>query len=95
MKNNSEKISASEINRYCFCPYQWYYERLYGKSNLINSKKEKLKELGITDYSKSNLKRGIKFHNNFLKIYKIKRNLKILFYISILTFIIILLLKNV
>lgn len=95
MKNSSEKISASEINRYCFCPYQWYYERLYGRTNLINLKKEKLKELGITDYSKSNLKRGIKFHNNFLKIYKIKQTLKFLFYILILTFIAVLILKNV
>lgn len=95
MKNNSEKISASEVNRYCFCPYQWYYERVYGKSNLINLKKEELNKLGIKDFSKSNLKRGVKFHNNYLKIYKIKQTIKFLFYMLIFVFFLLIILKYV
>ena len=29
-----ETISAHEINKYDYCPYQWYYERLYGRAEL-------------------------------------------------------------
>ena len=28
-----ETISAHEINKYDYCPYQWYYERLYGRAD--------------------------------------------------------------
>lgn len=95
MKNNSEKISASEINRYCFCPYQWYYERLYGRAHLINLKKTKLEELGLTDYTKSNLNKGIKFHNTFLIKHKLKLILKFLIITTLFIFALIILLKYV
>ena len=26
-----KKLSANEINRFIYCPYQWYYGRYYGK----------------------------------------------------------------
>ena len=33
-KNASLKISANEINRFVYCPYQWYYRRYYGQKDL-------------------------------------------------------------
>lgn len=80
MHNNSEKISANEINKYCFCPYQWYYERLYGTKYLRNLQNERNKELGLTDKINSNFDRGLKFHNN----YRLKRILIFIFKFSIL-----------
>ena len=44
MYNKSENISASEINKFVYCPYQWYYERFYGQKKILEilkSKKEK------------------------------------------------------
>ena len=36
MDNSSKTISAGEINKFVYCPYQWYYQRLYGNKNLEN-----------------------------------------------------------
>ncbi len=69
MHNNSKKISANEINKYCFCPYQWYYERLYGAKHLRNLQNERNKELGLKNKTNSNFDKGLKFHNN----YRLKR----------------------
>ena len=34
MDNSSKTISAGEINKFVYCPYQWYYQRLYGNKKL-------------------------------------------------------------
>lgn len=64
MKN--KRITPSEINKFLYCNYQWYYERKYGINKLKSFYKNKNK---TSDYNNSvgNLKRGIDFHNNYLK----------------------------
>lgn len=87
--NNSEKISANEINKYTFCPYQWYYERLYGTKYIRQKLKERNENLNLKDTNYSNFKKGLKFHNNYI----LKRKFKILLKIFILILIIFLILK--
>jgi hypothetical protein len=59
-------ISASEINRYIFCNYQWYYQRKYGAAELRRQKKEHLEELGIiTTGKESPIQRGLSFHARY------------------------------
>lgn len=41
MKWDRKTISASEVNRYTYCPYQWYFERYYGRSKLFELSKSK------------------------------------------------------
>ncbi len=65
MNNNSEEITANEINKFSYCPYQFYYERVYGQKYIKEVRKEMLEELGYTDSSKSNLKRGLDYHKNY------------------------------
>ncbi len=85
MKNDSPKISANEINKFIYCPYQWYYQRLYGNSKIRKMYNEKMLKLGLSDTSTSNLKKGVKFHNSYYLKNKIKTILKtILLFVSIL-----------
>ena len=63
--NDSQKISASEINKFTYCPYQWYYERKHGKKHLIFLRKELLEKLNLTDTTKSNFVKGQRFHENY------------------------------
>ena len=70
MKNNY--ISASEINRYLFCNYQWYYERKHGAAELRRQKKEHLEELGIKPNKNSPLQRGLAFHGQFERRRRLK-----------------------
>jgi len=63
---DDKTISASEINRYIFCNYQWYYERKYGSSELRRLRKEHMEELGIAESKqKSPIQRGLAFHANY------------------------------
>lgn len=34
MKKSSTRISANELNRFMYCPNQWYYKRVYGAKSL-------------------------------------------------------------
>ncbi len=65
MNNSSETITANEINKYTYCPYQFYYERKYGQKHIRAVRKEMLEELGYDDTTKSNLKRGLDYHKNY------------------------------
>lgn len=62
LKNSRTTISASEINRFTYCNYQWYYERLYGSKQLRELKGERNKKIGVEN-TYSNFKRGTNFHN--------------------------------
>lgn len=44
LKWDRTTISASEVNRYTYCPYQWYFERYYGRSKLFQMSKTKKTE---------------------------------------------------
>ncbi len=72
MNNESTTITANEINKYTYCPYQFYYERVYGQKYIRAVRSEMLEELGYTDKTKSNLKKGLDYHKN----YKTKNGLK-------------------
>ena len=91
MYNNDEKISASEINKYCYCQYSWYYERLYGKKYIRQKYKERNDNLEFKYVTINNFKRGIEFHDKFLikrKIRIITKFILFIIFISIFIFII-------
>ena len=69
MKKKPIKISANEINRYTYCPYQWYYGKVYGQKAL----KEKYKALDYqTSDHEGKFKKGIHFHNKYYRSYRMK-----------------------
>lgn len=86
MENNNEKISASEINKYCYCQYSWYYERFYGKKYIREKYKQRNEALGITYSTVDNFTKGIKFHDRYI----LKRKIKLFFKFVFLFFVIIL-----
>ena len=57
-----ETLSAHELNKYTYCPYQWYYEKIYGRAELRRMRKEYLEELGLEDSTTVNFVRGEAFH---------------------------------
>jgi len=65
MHNNSKSISANEINKFLYCPYQWYYERQYSASLIRELYKERNERLGLEDTAYSNFKKGQAFHSEY------------------------------
>ncbi|MFV0314577.1 MAG: hypothetical protein ACK5I7_05665 [Anaerotignum sp.] len=62
-------ISAHEINKYSYCPYQWYYEKLYGRKELRRRYKERMEALSLGDGTGGNFARGLEFHRkNYAKV---------------------------
>ena len=57
-------VTANEINKYCYCPYQWYDERLYGRKELRQLAAERNERLGITDSRLSNFASGLDYHSH-------------------------------
>lgn len=85
MKKEEIKISANEINRYVYCPYQWYYGKVYGQKVL----KEKYKALNRGEHhDHGNFKKGLRFHKAYYRSYRIKRGLTIVLILAIGIFII-------
>lgn len=73
MKKKPIKISANEINRFTYCPYQWYYGRIYGQKVL----KEKYMALERKAPScEGKFKKGLHFHEKYYKSYRRKRRLE-------------------
>ncbi len=70
MHNDKTRISASEVNKFTYCPYQWYYTRKYGQRNL----NQQYKDMGIRYSHKSpaenNFIRGNKFHKQYHENYE-------------------------
>ncbi len=56
-------LSPNELNKYAYCPYQWYYERLYGRKKLTRLRRERNEALDLEDATASHLARGEKHHN--------------------------------
>ncbi len=67
LENAKNRISSSEINKFTYCNYQWYYERLYGGKKLRELKSEMSKKLEYTVNPYSNFRRGTRFHNESYK----------------------------
>lgn len=74
MKNKSVKISANEINRFVYCPYQWYYGRIYGQKVLKEKYQALKKESGPYE---GNFRKGLTFHEKYYKSYKWKKRLEV------------------
>lgn len=73
MRKKEIKISANEVNRYVYCPYQWYYGRVYGQKTL----KEKYQALERkTSNHEANFKKGLRFHETYYENYRMKRRME-------------------
>jgi len=72
-------ISPSEVNRYLFCNYQWYYQRKYGVAELRRLKLEKMEEMGIKPEISGDtfLQRGLRFHARFGRWRRLKLVLRL------------------
>ena len=69
-----ETLSAHELNKYTYCPYQWYYEKiLSGLSEIEKAEKEYLEELGLEDSTTANFIRGEAFHRKLYRQYRLRR----------------------
>ena len=60
-------ISATELSKFEYCPYQWYYERVYGRNELRKLAKERNERLGIENDGQGRLTDGVKYHEKFYK----------------------------
>ena len=58
-------ISAHEVNKFTYCPHQWYYERVYGAKALRKAYRERNEWLGLEDAAGANLSRGLAYHARF------------------------------
>ena len=65
MDNSSKTISAGEINKFVYCPYQWYYQRLYGNKKLRELVKIRNEYYGYGDSDLSNFNKGVQFHKKY------------------------------
>lgn len=63
-------ISAHELNKFAYCPYQWYYERLYGRKELRRRYQERNARLSRTDTQQSRFVRGEQFHRRSYQRWK-------------------------
>ena len=89
MKNNKKTITPNEINKFLYCPYQFYYERYYGRKELTDLYKERNKKLGLENKTLSNFKKGITYHSKYSQLDKyrnIMRNIAIAAVIVILIY---------
>ena len=73
MKKKPIKISANEINRFAYCPYQWYYGRIYGQKVL----KEKYLAVEKKEAPyEGNFKRGLHFHEDYYESYRLRKRME-------------------
>lgn len=68
-------ISAHEISKYDYCPYQWYYERLYGRKELRRLYAERNARLQLEDSRTSRFRKGEAYHRRSYLLLKWKRRL--------------------
>ncbi len=64
MDKDRHTIAATELSKFDYCPYQWYYERLYGRNELRRLEKERNERLGLEDKRKERLEQGVRYHND-------------------------------
>ncbi len=66
----NKTFSASEVNRFCYCRLQWYYERKYGAKRLNELRKERNEEMGWdAPKGEDSFARGRKFHQGYTRRY--------------------------
>jgi len=62
LQREDPKLSPSELNRYIYCSYQWYYERLYGRKELAKLAKERNEKYHLKDTTFSHFSKGSAYH---------------------------------
>ena len=69
--DNKKTLTPNEVNKFCYCPYQWFYERAYGRKELKRLAIERNVRLGIEDKRLSNFNYGMNYHRNirFAKLF--------------------------
>jgi hypothetical protein len=90
MKNSSKKIAANEINRFIYCPYQWYYARYYGSKELNRS--YKALDLQPSEHE-SHFIKGQRLHHSYYKHYRLKRALQVILLIVLAALLVVWLIK--
>ena len=73
MDKDRHTIAATELSKFDYCPYQWYYERLYGRNELRRLEKERNERLGLEDKRKERLEQGVRYHNDIYVFYGRRR----------------------
>ena len=68
-------LSAHEISKFDYCPYQWYYERLYGRKELRRLYVERNTRLNLEDSLASEFRKGEKYHRRSYLLLKFRRML--------------------
>ena len=57
-------LSAHELNKFSYCPYQWYYEKMYGRKELRRLYQERNELLSLEDAISSNFVKGERYHSD-------------------------------
>ena len=74
-----DTFSANEINKFTYCPYQWYYEKIYGRKEirrLAALRNEEANAEMLQNYSV-----GSRRHKHMYLTYKLRKILNILIFI--------------
>lgn len=69
-------LSAHELNKYAYCPYQWYFEKTYGRKELRRLYVERNEKLGLEDSIGSHFRRGEAFHEGNYRAYSLRRRMR-------------------
>jgi len=91
--DNKKSITPNEVNKFCYCPYQWFYERAYGRKELKRLAEERNERLGIEDKRLSNFNYGMKYHKKSRFIKVVLRRIIIAIILCIIIFVLMRLLK--
>lgn len=80
MKKSSTRISANELNRFMYCPNQWYYKRVYGVKSLTQ-----MYEALDIEHSEhtEHFTKGMKHHTSYHFRYRIMKVIRIIILIGL------------
>lgn len=73
MEKERETLSPHELSKYDYCPYQWYYERLYGRKELRRLYRERNERLHLADSMGSAFRKGESYHRRSYRMLRLKR----------------------
>ena len=77
MDKDRHTISATELSKFRYCPYQWYYERVYGRKKLRRLALERNERLGLEDSSGSRIAKGLDYHDKHYRMLLRKKRIAI------------------
>ncbi len=91
-KTNKGMYTATELSKYTYCNYSWYYEKTYTTKEL----RRLSTNINIEGYKSTNdnYARGRKFHENYYKNHKKSEFIKIILIAVIIMLIYMVISKN-